>query len=151
MILCDVNVLLAAFRADHPDHGGLRPWLTSILTGIEPVGVSDATLVAVVRLATSAHVFKRPSPLHEALAFTSAVRAAPRAIRVVEGELFFSVFQQLCTVTGSTGRSIPDAALAALAIESGAVFVTRDAGFVRFPRLMWMDPLDGTLRKNPAR
>lgn len=151
MILADVNVLLAAFRSDHPDHARLRPWLVDALTGREPFAVADAVLVAVVRIATSAHVFQRPSPLHEALAFGAAVRAAPRALRVVEGERYFDLFRALCAATKATGRSIPDAALAALAIESGAIFATRDRGFVRFPGLTWTDPCDGELRRNPSR
>ena len=51
----------------------------------------------------------------------------------------------------ATGRGIPDAALASLAIENGAILATLDGGFGRFPRLTWMDPLDGAVRKNPAR
>ncbi|OGQ24682.1 MAG: hypothetical protein A2138_01700 [Deltaproteobacteria bacterium RBG_16_71_12] len=151
MILVDVNVLVAAFRPDSALHGPLRSWLSEALRGREPVGLPDAVLVSVVRLTTSARIFHVPSALEEALAFVAATRQAPRAMRVVEGERFFELFREQCLATGATGRGIPDAALASLAIENGAILATLDGGFGRFPRLTWMDPLDGAVRKNPAR
>jgi len=36
---------------------------------------------------------------------------------------------------------VPDAYLAALAIESGSELVTADRGFSRFPGLRWRHPL----------
>jgi len=36
---------------------------------------------------------------------------------------------------------VPDAYLAALAIEHGATWVTSDQGFARFPGLTWRTPL----------
>lgn len=151
MILVDVNVLVTAFRPDSAVHGPVRSWLSAALSGREPVGLPDAVLVSVVRLTTSARIFNVPSTQEQALAFVSAAREAPRALRVAEGELFFSIFRELCLATGATGRGIPDAALAALAIENGAILATLDGGFGRFPRLTWMDPLDGAVRRNPAR
>lgn len=151
MIVVDVNVVLAAFRVDLPDHAALRAWLEGALVGHEPIGVADAVLVAVVRLATSARVFTAPSDLDEALAFVTAVRAAPRAVRAVEGETYFDVFRALCVDARATGAAVPDAALAALALSNGALLATRDRGFARWPGLTWLDPLDGDVRRNPAR
>ena len=37
---------------------------------------------------------------------------------------------------------VPDAYLAALAIEHGATWITTDRGFARFPGLRWRLPLD---------
>ncbi|MBI1948719.1 MAG: PIN domain-containing protein [Deltaproteobacteria bacterium] len=151
MILCDVNVLVAAFRRDNAVHLPARTWLSAALVGREPVGLPDSVLVAVVRLVTSARIFTAPSTQEEALAYVCTAREAPRALRVVEGERYFAVFRELCVATGATGRMVPDAALAALAIEQGAILATLDGGFGRFPRLTWMDPLDGVVRRNPAR
>jgi uncharacterized protein len=38
---------------------------------------------------------------------------------------------------------VPDAHLAAIAVEHGATIATRDRGFARFPGLRWIDPLAG--------
>jgi uncharacterized protein len=117
----------------------------------ERLALSEHVLVSVTRVLTSSAIFKTPTRQSDALAFVRSVREAPHALRIVEGDLFFSIFFDLCVATGATGRSVPDAAVAALAIEHGAVFVTLDGGFGRFPRLLWMDPRDGEVRRNPER
>ncbi len=40
------------------------------------------------------------------------------------------------------GNLVPDAWLAAIAIESGCEFITTDGDFARFPDLRWRHPLD---------
>lgn len=40
-----------------------------------------------------------------------------------------------------TGNLVPDAQLAALAIEHGLVVHTADSDFARFPGLRWTNPL----------
>jgi predicted nucleic acid-binding protein len=42
---------------------------------------------------------------------------------------------------------VPDAYLAALALESGSQWVTTDRGFARYPGLRWAHPLDEFRRK----
>ena len=42
------------------------------------------------------------------------------------------------------GNPVPDARLAALAIESGCELVTTDRDDASFPGLRWRYPLDGT-------
>jgi uncharacterized protein len=152
VLLPDVNVLVAAHRPDQDHHEVCRRWLTS--TGVLPqeqLAVADHVLVSVIRVLTHRSIFTTPTSQADALSFVQSVRDAPRALRVVEGDLFFSTFVELCAATAATGKSIPDAALAALAIEHRAVVVTLDAGFVRFPRLLWMDPRDDEVRRNPER
>lgn len=152
MWLPDVNVLVAAQRSDHDHHEVCREWLTSMaVLAHERLALSEHVSVSVIRLLTSAAIFKTPTRQSDALAFVQRVRDAPHALRIVEGDVFFSIFIGLCVASAATGNSIPDAALAALAIEHGAVLVTLDGGFGRFPRLMWMDPRDGEVRRNPER
>ena len=49
---------------------------------------------------------------------------------------------QTIAVGGFGLCGIPDALIAAQAIEHGATLVTADRGFARFPRLSWRHPLD---------
>ena len=44
---------------------------------------------------------------------------------------------------GVKATLVPDAYLAALAIESGSEWITTDRDFSRFPGLRWRHPLDG--------
>lgn len=48
---------------------------------------------------------------------------------------------QCLSTPGLRANDVPDAALAALAIEHGLRLATSDSGFARFPRLDWFDPL----------
>jgi hypothetical protein len=51
------------------------------------------------------------------------------------------VFANLCRKASAKGNLIPDAYLAALAIESGSEWITADRDFSRFPGLRWRHPL----------
>lgn len=55
----------------------------------------------------------------------------------------WEIFADLVRETQARANVVPDAYLAALAIENGATFVTRDRGFARFPGLRLIDPLAG--------
>jgi hypothetical protein len=43
---------------------------------------------------------------------------------------------------GAKGNLVPDAYLAALAIDSGSEWITTDRDYSRFPGLRWRHPLD---------
>jgi hypothetical protein len=49
----------------------------------------------------------------------------------------FEIFIHLSKTAGARGNLIPDAYLAALAIESGAELVTTDRDYAGFPNLRW--------------
>lgn len=130
-----------AFREATPDHERYRAWLRSALVGDEPVAVSDLVLSGFVRIVTHPRVFDPPDPVEDALAFADAVRAQPAAIRVAPGDRHWSIFENLCRRAGVRGNLVPDAYLAALAIEIGAELISTDRDFTRFPGLRWRHPL----------
>ncbi len=49
---------------------------------------------------------------------------------------------RLCRAAAAMGNLVPDAYLAALAIESGAEWITTDREFARYSDLRWRNPLD---------
>ena len=55
---------------------------------------------------------------------------------------FLRIATRLCRAANAKGNLIPDAYLAALAIESGTEWITADRDFSRFPGLQWRHPLD---------
>ena len=142
MILCDVNVLVYAFRADAPRHPEYRAWLTGRLDGAEPVGVSDHVLSGVIRVVTHPRVFVHPSTAEDAFAFADALREQPNTVPVTGGPRHWDIFRELCASTEAVGNLVPDAYFAALAIEAGAQWITTDADYARFPGLRWRHPLD---------
>ena len=52
-----------------------------------------------------------------------------------------AVLRDLLRAVGTAGNRVPDAHLAALAIEHGATLCSADEDFGRFPGLTWFDPL----------
>lgn len=54
-----------------------------------------------------------------------------------------ALFGELLTVAGLRANDVPDAYLAALAIDHGLILCSADTGFARFPRLRWRNPLSG--------
>ncbi len=143
MILCDVNVLLYAFRRDSTGHEEYRRWLVERLEADESYGVSELVLSSLVRIATHPRVYARPSGLKEALAFAAAVRDRANAVLVAPGSRHWTIFERLCTESGARGNLVPDAYHAALAIESGSEWITTDRDYGRFPGLRWRHPLAG--------
>lgn len=51
------------------------------------------------------------------------------------------VLSKLLTLPGMYGNLVPDAHLAALAIEHGLTLCSTDGDFARFPGLNWLNPL----------
>lgn len=142
MIVPDVNVLVYAHHQDSVDHDAYRSWWEDVVNGPSAYGVSDLVLSGFVRVVTHPKVFDVPMRADAALAAADAARARANARRVGPGDRHWSIFADLVRSTGAKGNAVPDAYLAALAIESGNEFVTCDRGFSRYPGLRWRHPLD---------
>lgn len=50
----------------------------------------------------------------------------------------------ICAQTDVSGNLVPDAQLAALAIEHGVELASADSDFQRFPGLRWINPLESS-------
>lgn len=141
MILLDVNVLVYAHRADAPGHAAFRQWLENTINSDQAYGLSEWVLSGFLRVVTHPKVFTPPSDLASALAFTGEVRSQPNCVLLQPGPRHWDIFVHLCQQSGARGNLIPDAYLAALAIESGSKWITTDRDFSRFPGLKWRYPL----------
>lgn len=141
MILCDVNVLVHAYRREAPDHERYAAWLRGVVSSDEAHAVSDLVLSGFLRIVTHPRVFQRPASIDDALALARAVREQPNVVAVSPGQRHWGIFERLCTEAGAKGNLVPDAYLAALAIEHGAELVTTDRDFARFDGLRWRHPL----------
>jgi toxin-antitoxin system PIN domain toxin len=85
----------------------------------------------------------RDHPLFRiAVRFAEALRSAPNRVRLEPGERHWDIFTGLCREADVRGNLVPDAWLAALAIESGSEWITTDRDFARFPGLRWRHPFD---------
>ncbi len=142
MLLADVNVLVYAFRRDAPGHQRYASWLAELIDSDTAFALADLVLSGFLRIVTHPAIFSPPSPVDRAIAFVEQVRNRPHAVTVAPGPRHWGIFTALCRQTGATGNVVPDAFLAALAIESGCEWITTDRGFARFPELRWRHPFD---------
>ena len=142
MILIDANVLVYAKRLDAPRHDDFRAWLSATLKSEPIFGISEVVLSGVLRILTHPQIFQKPTLLDEALEYVNSFREYPGCVVVAPGARHWEIFCRLCKAAGAKGNLISDAYLAAIAIESGAEWITADRDYSRFPGLRWRHPLD---------
>ncbi len=141
MILIDVNVLVYAHRPDAVEHVKYHRWLQDVLNSGSTCGLSDVALSGVVRIVTHPRIFPDSTPLEIALGFVNHLREHPGCVLISPGERHWEIFTRLCKAAGAKGNLISDAYFAALAMESGAEWITADRDYARFPGLRWRHPL----------
>lgn len=144
MILLDVNVVLAAFRSDHPHHERARAFLDDLTAGTTTFCVPMTVWHSFLRLATNRRIFEVPTPPDAALAFVDAVRAQPGHRMCEPGSAHLDILEHLVGDFDATADLVPDAVLAAIAIEHAASVASFDRDFARFADLDWTLP--GTTR-----
>lgn len=142
MILPDVNVLVYAHKEEVLEHRDFAAWLTQLVESDQAFALSDVVLSGFLRIVTHPRIFDPPSSVEVALAFVEELRSQPNCFLLEAGKRHWDIFTKLCRLVNARGNAIPDAYLAALAIESGSELVTTDRGFARFPGLRWRHPLD---------
>jgi toxin-antitoxin system PIN domain toxin len=141
MVLPDVNVLVYAYREDSARHAAYRHWVEDVVNGDEAYGMSELVLGGFLRVVTHPKVFQRPSPIEHALAFAEQLRRQANCIRIEPGLRHWEIFERLCLDCEARGNLVPDAYLAAMAIESGCEWITTDRDYSRFRGLRWRHPL----------
>ena len=140
MNLLDANVLLYAYDEASVHHAACRNWLERAFNGEEPIGLPWQTLLAFIRISTNPRAVRSPLPTSQACALVDQWLARPQGMIVAPGERFWSILKNISASAQVTGPLVTDAALAALAIEQGAVLCSTDRDFRRFDGLNLLDP-----------
>ncbi len=142
MILVDANLLVYAYMDGVPQHRAAKAWLEERFADTSEIGLPWAALLAFVRIASNRRIFERPSPIllcwqqvEEWLDLepTWIPLPTPRH-RAQVGDLLSQI--------GTDSNLVPDAHLAALAIEHDLTLCSADQGFRKFADLRWENPLD---------
>jgi toxin-antitoxin system PIN domain toxin len=141
VILVDANLLVYAANTAAPEHAQARHWLDSRLNGSAPVGLPWPSLLAFVRLVTNPLVLARPVSPARAWKQVEEWLACEPAWIPAPGDAHAAHLAPLLRLDWMTSRLVPDAHLAALAIEHGLACCSTDADFARFPGLKWENPL----------
>lgn len=140
VLVLDVNIVLAAQRADHPQHERVRPWLDELRRDEVDHAVPSSVWASFLRLTTNRRVFPVPSTLAEAFAFIEAAQAHPRCRRLEPGERHLALVRRLCEEADAGGDLVPDAVLGAIALEHGAAVASLDRDFARFTSIEHVRP-----------
>jgi toxin-antitoxin system PIN domain toxin len=143
VILVDVNLLLYATNVSAGQHQVAREWLDRQIVETPRVGLPWATLLGFLRLATNARVITRPLTMAAAWQQVSQWLACEPTWIPLPTERHGEVLGRLLAEPGIYGNLVPDAHLAALAIEHGLTLCSTDGDFARFPELKWLNPLAG--------
>jgi len=143
-MLIDTNVLFFAAREAAPEHELASAWLEAALNGNRRVGLPWQSLTGFVRLATNPRVVPSPMAPGDAWGLVEDWLAAPAAWVPVPTERHAAVLGDLVRRYRTAGKLVPDAHLAALAIEHGAEVISTDTDFARFTEIRWRNPLAGS-------
>lgn len=141
MIALDANLLLYAYVTDYDQHEAACHWLEEQLARAPRVGLPWPSLLAFVRLVTNPRLFSTPAAVGDAWSQVESWLSADSAWIPQPGDRHQTILGEYLAVPGLRCNDVPDAHLAALAVEHGLTLATNDAGFARFPRLRWTDPL----------
>lgn len=142
MKMLDANILLYAYDRGSVHHELCLGWLQSAFNGEEQVALPWQTLLAFVRLATNPRVVPKPISGEAACHVVSKWLAYPNVTVPSPADEFWDRFGTQVTEAQVKGALVTDAALAALALEYGAVLCTTDKDFRRFRGLRLENPLE---------
>jgi len=141
VIIVDANILVYAYNADAPQHAAAASWLDDLFGGPEIIGLPWMTLWAFLRIVTSPRLWPNPKSAQEAFQIVREWLAQPGVFIIHPGQRHVELLERLVTEHRAAGPLVSDAALAALALENGAVLASTDRDFSRFPDLRWGNPL----------
>ena len=141
MILVDANLLVYAANPSAADHVDARAWLDDRLNGSARVGLPWPSLLAFVRIATNPAIVRAPVSPAVAWRQVKAWLTCDVAWIPVPGSRHADILGGLIEHRFVTSRLVPDAHLAALAIEHGLTLCSSDGDFAKFPQLKWENPL----------
>ena len=141
-MLLDANLLLYAVHRRAAQHEAATAWLTEQLNGSRRVGLPWQSLAAFLRIATHPRAFERPLDVATAWQRVADWLAAPATWIPQPGPGYAALFGELVTRHEIHGNLVPDAQLAALALEHGLTVCSADTDFARFAEVGWTNPLE---------
>ena len=140
-MLVDANILLFAIDEGSPFHTASSRWLSEQLGGVRRVGLPWQSLAAFLRISTHPRAAEHPLSPDEAWSYVEEWLAADAAWIPQPTDRHGEVLGSLLTTHQLRGNLVPDAQLAALAIEHGLIVCSADTDFARFTEIRWLNPL----------
>lgn len=139
--LVDANLVLWAHHRQFVQHERAREWWSRALSSSPQVGVPWPTILAFLRISTHPRALQRPVAIATAWSEVMRWLALPNVWIPLPTDRHAGILDQLLRTGGVAANHVPDADLAALAIEWGLELLSADRDFARYPGLRWRDPL----------
>ena len=140
-MLVDANILIYAVDEERAEHEPVRGWLEGALNGSVRVGLPWESLTAFVRITTNPRAMRNPLTPNEAWEYIATWTEADVVWHPSPTDRHADVLGSLIRELSLAGNLIPDAHLAAIAIEHGVAVVSADSDFALFAdRVPWINP-----------
>jgi uncharacterized protein len=141
VILLDVNILIYATIQNFRQHEAIHQWLAQQFNDGVRIGMPWFSLLGFLRVTTSTKAFPRPLTMDVAWGHVDSWLASEQVWLPQPTERHAEVLGRLFSQHAVRGNLVPDAHLAALAIEHGLTLCSIDEDFARFRELKWLNPL----------
>lgn len=130
----DVNVLVAAFRPDHPHHQPARKWLDEAVrqaaNGLASLSLMGMAVTGFMRITSNPKVFKQTDPLADVCDFVDRLLSCP-GVQFQTQSASWPNMRQLCLTQQIKDDLISDAWIAATVMQTGETLCTFDRDFTR--------------------
>ena len=142
MIGSDVNLLVYAHNDnDHQRHSAARRWWIGLVDGTEPVSLPWIVITGFIRVVTHPRIMAYPLTTEQAVGCVQNWLGRDHVAPIDPGPEHLALLRQNLAGAASGANLVPDAHIAALAMEYGAEVHSNDTDFARFPGLRWRNPL----------
>ena len=142
MIVPDLDLLIFAYNDTSPFHDVARSWWADLVNGAEPVGMPWQVSDGFIRQMATPSVVENTWTPPEATKMVAQWFGNDHIVALGPGPRYLEILEQILAATGAGRRLVPDATIAALALENSAMVHTNNArDFQRFPGLLWRNPL----------
>ncbi len=142
-MLLDANLLIYAVDSASPFHERTKRWMTDRLNGASRVGIPWQSLSAFLRIVTHPRASDNPLTSDAAWSYVTDWLDVDIVWTPEPGRGFGALLGGLLARHQVGGNLVPDAMLAALAIEHGLTIYSADSDFARFDQARWINPLAG--------
>ena len=132
MILLDASLLIYAYDHSSPFQQSIRQWLDRMIKTEPVIGLPWISILAFLRITTHSALANCQS-FGLAAAIIDDWLALPNVRVISPGAGHWPILMRTASEAQARGAFVTDAALAALAIETGATLCSHDKGFRRFP------------------
>ena len=130
----DVNVLVSAFRPDHPHHLSARAWLDDAVVqaanGRSSLSLMGTVVTGFLRTTTHPKIFLETDTLQDVSDFIDSLLSCPGVQFQPQGTTWPNL-RQVCLTQQVSGNLVTDAWIAATVMQSGETLCTFDRDFSR--------------------